>query len=505
MEPIPAKIDRAYSWQGDVTGYRYGNTFVPAGAGHRLEREILQKVEDGRAELLDPAIVSATRVYGETGAMTGWDTNVGFVPNDSDNALTCLVRQAIEQGTCTEAEPVAQAQQVPTEHVTLCVAFDRPWPHVNGATQSEIEYRSAPDSKPRTYRFALTNIPAGGEVDVAAHILQGYGISAPDMRLGWWNQAAVLHIEVPVSALCVLFRGEKRNLEASLRDFVEADLEEHLIRTGRSRSRGPNRDWLISRAKNYLHHFVMEVGNRIVHAHAFEYGDPPIGYIDRWTLYERTLVVLRHRDGSYRLGAFGVQGRYSFDVQGWRPPGVSLQKFQAQLPEKTTDFRHLLANIRVLLKMGLHMEALCLFNGVAEVAVKDQMQVALHAAGTAARGCELEQLGHRGRLHLLQEVELPEIEALTEKFMSGVSKLHHIYDIRNDYLHGLWQPRGEFFLSIRVRQDIEELLEPFMSIAPVNWFGLLPALRQPRVREQLTDYLNARVARREKHRESAKL
>jgi hypothetical protein len=72
MEPIPAKLERAYSWQGDVKGYRYGNTFVPAGAGHRLERKILQKVKDGRTELLDPAIGSATRVYGETGAMTGW-------------------------------------------------------------------------------------------------------------------------------------------------------------------------------------------------------------------------------------------------------------------------------------------------------------------------------------------------------------------------------------------------------------------------------------------------
>jgi hypothetical protein len=276
----------------------------------------------------------------------------------------------------------------------------------------------------------------------------------------------VLELEVPVGYLHKLFRNEQSQLEKFIADFIDSVLQPHFKELGRSKSKGPDRVWLLTYAKSYLQNFIMEIGNRVIEAHTADYGDLPIGYIDKWKVYEKTIVIYKYKDGTFGLGYFGLQGRGSFNLSGEYPewsPGL----LQISQPENypTHPYDYALRRVRMLSKAGLHMEALCLLNAFLEVNIKDTLSSCIRS--TPEDQETLENMNHRTRLEILRKItKLADDDVIRndDSYHIKIENAVEIYKHRNDYVHALKLPERDGYLSIKQRRYFEKLMYGFVDV-----------------------------------------
>lgn len=194
----------------------------------------------------------------------------------------------------------------------------------------------------------------------------------------------------------------------------------------------------------------------------------PVGYIDRWKISEETIVINRLKSQSHVLGTFGLQPKRSIPVETWTMNSISLK--QLFRPEETESHIYLdtMTKVRMLLKSGLHMEALCLVNAVLEVKYEYLLcRWALLGRDTEMAAFIKNQSGYRTHLEIVKKIVqmTPEPWDVGEKgnYLAILENAEEIYKIRNDYIHDLKFPGGSSFLNTIQVREVEKLLNTFCN------------------------------------------
>ena len=155
-------VVRQYNWRGDLQSYHYGDLWVPSDPRNSIFQRIRAGLVAGSFREIEPTLTRAIRVSGVDGQLTGYDTNLGFVPNDPANQLFKLLEDAILTGRCPIEDPPAPGDVPPLKDIMIYVFLDRPWPNVSGSYEGEFPYISWPNLDPIHLRVRVRNIPDQG-------------------------------------------------------------------------------------------------------------------------------------------------------------------------------------------------------------------------------------------------------------------------------------------------------------------------------------------------------
>ena len=99
------EVTKRYSWRGEFIGYQAGPTFVPADRGNADFRLLRDRIERRNAPSMNPSSPGRSRCLEKTGKISGYDTDLGFVPNDNSNVLNQLLMQSVSAGASVITEP----------------------------------------------------------------------------------------------------------------------------------------------------------------------------------------------------------------------------------------------------------------------------------------------------------------------------------------------------------------------------------------------------------------
>lgn len=483
------EVTATYDWEGNLSGYQWDNMSVPIAEDNKDYQMIKEAIANDTCIVNEPTIEEVTAAYNRKGVLSGYKWNHIFVPvpTDESKPFYRMVKKAIEDNSCIIKDPAPEQADKPISNVKtiiFCIFFNQPWPHVKSPYEGEISYRSNEEAESRTYTFRLINLSSDGRLN-GFDLLFDYhpGIPKGQLPIELPLQSGILELEVPVVYLQKLFRNERPLLERSMASFIDSIVVPHLRESGR---REPDIEHLISYAKSYLGNFIMEVGNRVIEAFTREYGGLPIGYIDKWRIYEETIVINKYQDGTYRLGAFGLQGKQNFGLSGeWSSWSQGL--LQMSEPEKhpTNPYDYALQRCRMLLKAGLHIEAFCLLNTLLEVNIRDVLCYCVISDPETQNFIAGRMMPHRERLEILKKIAKSTSDDVIRSninYLTQIENAEKIYNLRNDYIHALILPeaeekRPEFermnYLGVRQRQYLEELMYGFIDFHESRlWFGM---------------------------------
>lgn len=466
---------KVYTWRGVHVSYHANNCWILCDEGNRHFRSLRERIANKLCEELEPHIMWARKVYSSEGSLTGYDWECGFIPHDFQNRLFQILCTAIESGVCQVEEPKGtDASMSKINGLIFCVVLDRRWQHLAGRLERSFEYRSNPNSDPVALQVRLQNLPAEA-VDVFPLVCEALGTEPPGNPISLkYLKAAMIEVEISVTHLLKIFRCEIARIEERIAPFVNDQLEQHLTRSGRSKSRGPSIDWLIQMAPNYLTYAVADTANVALQAFALEYGGNVPGHVTEDTLLRSHLTFARHDDGSVRLWQFKHQDDHSFQVQGRWEGGAALATVSDEQRRKVVDLQFVSSRVQQLFLSGFAMEALVLANAAFEVVVERYLAFAIAIDPIAAE--EVKAQGHRQHLELINKVVSAETEPNLQsaEFKEFVSVMFEVNTMRNNYLHQLVPPSQDPWklaeLDRIVRRVLPFLTEPFLSM---NTLGCL--------------------------------
>ena len=443
---------------------------VPIDEKNRNYQELKEEIKKGACDVQEPVISQVTKAYTEKGVLSGYLWDCGFVPCDDSNRVYNLIMEAIHADQCVVNEPAAhivdEAEKV--EAIIFCIFFDQPWLGVDSVFPTKVAYSASHASASREYSVQLINLPTGQAQDKFYLLCNLFGINQIPPISNMPLQAGVLSVEIPANYLLPLFRNEVKRLGELGQTFLPDVIEQHLLEKGRNIGNGPTIHWLISYAKTYLEGLIQDIGNRVIEAFSREYGTKPMGYIDRWKIYEETIVINRLRNQAHVLGSFGLQAKQPIPVDTWTMNSSSLK--QLFRPEETVSNIYLdtMTKVSMLLKTGLHMEALCLVNAVLEVKYEYLLcKWALLGSDAEMAAYIKNQSGYWTHLEIMKKIVqmTPESWDVGEKsnYLAILENAEEIYKIRNDYIHALKLPGGGIFLNTIQVREIEKLLNTFCN------------------------------------------
>ncbi|MDV0440099.1 hypothetical protein [Xanthomonas sacchari] len=356
----------------------------------------------------------------------------------------------------------------------FCIVLDRGWQHLAGRLERSFEYRANPDSAPVALQVRLQNLPAEGG-DVFPLICEALAAEPPQHPISLeYLRVAMIEVEISVMHLLKIFRGEIARIDERIASFVTDQLERHLIRSGRSKSRGPSIDWLIQMAPNYLTYVVADTANVALQAFALEYGGNAPGHVTEDALLRAHLTFARHDDGAIRLWQFKRQSDHSFQVQGHWEGGVALAIVSDEQRRKAVNLQFVSSRIERLFQSGFAMEALVLANAAFEVVVERYLVLAVAIDPIAEN--KVQAQGHRQHLELIGKIVSAETEPELQgaEFKEFLSMMFEVNTMRNNYLHQLVPPSQDPWklaeLDRIVRRVLPFLTEPFRSM---NTLGCL--------------------------------
>lgn len=479
------EVTAIYDWEGNLSTYQWDNMSVPIAEGNRHYRMIKDAIADGTCIINEPLIEEVTAAYDRKGNLSGYRWNHIFipVPIDESRQFYRMVKRAIEDGSCIIKEPdpiQADKPVLKVETLIFCIFFDRPWPHLKSSYQGEMSYQSNDEAESRTYAFRLINVSSTGELDRFDLLFDFHpGISKEQFPIEFPLQSGILELEVPVRYLQKLFRNEKSQLEEDMIGFIDSIVMPHLWESGRSE---PETKYLISLGVFYLGNFIMEVGNRVIEAFTREYGGLPIGYIDKWKIYQETIVINKYEDGSHKLGAVSMQGKQSFGLSGkWPSWTSSLQQMSEPNNHPTHPYDYAVKRCRMLVKAGLHMEALCLVDALLEVNIRDVLCACMRS-DPEVQQIILDRVNHKQQLEILKKIAKfadDEVIRSSDDYLAKIENARMIYKYRNAYLHELTlfeegtqgsNSNKMQYLTVKQRRYLEELMQGFIDVNESRWW-----------------------------------
>ena len=451
---------KQYNWRGEHVAYQLAGTTIPCDDRNKDYRAVLESIANGQCRAVEPDVTTATKVHSSAGVVTGYDTNLGFVPHDTSNSLYVLLQESARVGNCKIEEPGAVEENTPKIHTLIfCLVLDRGWQHLAGPLTHQFDYQPNERAKPIKIDVRIRNLPASAE-DVLPHVFQSMGIEAPSHGSFRFKalQAGMIEIEVPVTLLLKLFRNERARVRDGIEPFFTDSLAQHHVRTGREESRGPEVSWLINMAPYYLTYAVADVANVALQAFALEYGGAVPGHVAEDALVRSSLVFARHAEGHISLHRLQQQGEQSFGLVGEWPVGPTLLRLADEQSRKTLDLFFVASRVRQLFGAGFPMEALIVANAAFEVALEWALS---GAVVTHVRAQKLiADKGHSYRLELLTKVVAANTEAglNTVEFSKFVAALMESNSMRNSYLHQLVVPTNDVWKLAQLDRTVERVL-----------------------------------------------
>lgn len=461
------EVEKQYTWDGKLSAYRRSDgdsvQFIPIDTGNADYLRLLAEIESGdvRAVMQHPTYAFPTLSQG--GALTGYDTDIGFIPCDPKNPRYASLEQAMAEGVCKkltrDIKSVDQGDYV--AELLVCVLFNRAWPNVVDTYAGDLSVRPKSGTEPQPFRFTLRNLidrDSKGAVELLlmAHNCVNHELSYHSTGI----PTGVLEIAIPVAELHKLFRGEVSDDTSPIQVYLRDLLAMELCRTGRKAKDGPSIPWLIDNAHNYIGSFVSDFSNRVVEAFWNEYGGTPMEHVSRFTLQRQFLIIRRTRSDKQFLGSL-----ISIDTQGkelsgyWCDP-VGLDAVSDAPVGYQGKSQRALSRLRMLIENGFHMEAVVLVNSILEVSVSSA--ICQCAVGNPPLASQIQLLGHRRRLEILSEL----VEAhVTDSFSEEVAEYLHaafeLYKHRNDYVHDLAFPEKGAVLSHHEQRELHHMLQHF--------------------------------------------
>lgn len=475
-----------YDWQGNLSCYKLDNWFVPIADDNIKYQEIKESIANGSCIVNQPIIETVVATYNRKGFLSGYRWQNLFIPFpiDESKPFYQMVKKAIEDRTCTIEEPVSTESEKPIKKINkiiFCILFDQPWNHIKDTYKGKIPYQSNELTESKTYNFRLINLSSKEKLNKWNLLLEHHQVNIQeDFPIELPLQAGILELEVPVAYLQKLFRNEKSQLDPSIIDFIEHIIKPHLHESGRQE---PDINHLVSLSTYYLRDFLIEIGNRIIEAFSREYGDLPIGYIDKWKMQKDVIALHYYEDETCGLGSFACQGEYNFNLDGEWFPGLGLLQMSEPTKHATHPYDYARQRCRRLLKAGLHIEAFCLLNSLLEINIRDVLCMCVRFNPDIYHFMAGYKMQHRERLEILKKiVESKNEDTFYDKsdYLAKLKKVEEIYNHRNDYIHSLILPTTKkdqhqsqhmMHLSIKQRKYVEELMHDFIDIIESNqWF-----------------------------------
>ena len=448
------EVTRTYNWRGKHTGYHFANAFIPRDKNNIDARALSEKIAAGDCIAVDPDIKFATPTYGRKGSITGYDTDIGFIPADPNNALFIILQEALEGGSCALGSSDLAKVTPKIAYLVFCVVFDWPWPHLIAEFWRSWKYRPHDKSDWRNFIIRLSNIPAIAG-DLFGQIAEALNIDPPTGFSGLTlisNQKALMEIEVPVTALRSVFKGERTVGLGWTGDFVEDSFQQNLVRSGRTLQEGPEIEWLLAHAPEFMSRPLVDVANGVISSFRREYGSKNLGYLSEDALRHTGLVLAKRDDGSKALHRLFHQPAQNFQLKGEWKGWSSVPRpieFNRQL---NTDGARL--RIAGLLEAGFPLEAMAVANGYFELIA---MQLALVATTGDQNAQELvARAGYMTRVEIIHAAMLAEQKNhLADALSKFIAIAKAIYPHRNDFMHELRSRDHEHWRTstLKGRQD----------------------------------------------------
>jgi hypothetical protein len=478
-------VELDLDWQGNLKGYKvhedgFPTKWVPNDASNSDCIRIREEIESHKLSTLPPQFAYAKRTYSEAGVHTGYDTNVGFVPLESGNALYVYLMNSLNSGECTEVADPKIEQIGESEYVSdliVLVLFDQPWAHLAGPYHGQLPITFNRNAAPEPFSFTIRNIsdPSGKnplQLSLGLHGIGSLdGLVQPAVPVG-----GALEIEIPARRLRKILRGVLADSTDPSYEFLRDQLNIELVRSGRKVADGPSTAWHVGMANNYLQPFLADFSNRVIEAFWQEYGGIPIAHVSPLSLQRRFTIIHKLQSGQKRLGLYASFGGHSFNLQGeWRLSGA-LESVADGTTSTLHPMRRSLSRLRMLMEGGFIMEALVLMNSILEVSVSAALETAANDSEDVL--FRVKTLGHRMRLQLLEDLTKQDrSQHLGGAYDAFINAALGIYDCRNAYVHELVMPDKERFLDYREQRRVIELMSPFSELFRQDqWFRWLHAV-----------------------------
>ena len=457
-------VTKQYDWRGVLRGYRGDSFFIPTDPNNTDCCLLLERIENGACQLLEPEFTSASWVYGEDGTHTGYDTNLGFAPNDEKNQLFVLLNDAIKQGKVTVEEPQQSPPQARVHSLIFCHVLGRKWPHLKSQIERNFPYIRQQPANPLEVCIRIRNVPDSPE-DAASCLRRYYRADNHDWSkfVLWPIEVGTIELEVPVENLLKIFRNERLKIQDSLKQFIDDSLDQHFARTGRDLKRGPNTEWLLIQAGHFLNRFFADMGNMAIRAFSMEYGGPPPGHMAEDDLLRSQLIFARMQDGECRVRFMGGQSRQSFELSDW-PEGKTTLALRDPTTRRQQDFWDVASRVRQLIEAGFAIEAVVVANAFIETLLKQSFMNIMK--GKPEAQSFLEKSNHRDRLKIFRKIVESRIQPswATEEFLNFLVSIEEVYRIRNDYAHELTLPVEDPWkivdMDMIAKRELEFMLSP---------------------------------------------
>jgi hypothetical protein len=451
-------VSAFYGWKGNLLGYTLDGMSVPIADGNRHYQMIKEAIQTGNCTIHEPVISEVVKIYNRRGNLSGYKWSGLFIPIDERNKLYVLITAAINNGTCKVNEPnieLLDKEYKRIEKLVILIFFNRPWDHVSDIYEGIMPYPLSDKHDKNRYCFKLINIRSNNNpLDL---LFESYQIQTNMPLTHFTMGCSFLEVEVPIKRLRNLFRNEKK-----IAEWLADLFEMHLLESDRSKKEGPDIMWLIVFAKTYLQNFIIDIGNAITEAFSREYGTIPIGFIDERKIFEDVIILNKYENGSYDLGVFNLSGKQDFNLSGKWNGGVGLQQIANQEQYPVHPQENALRRIRLLLKQGLHMEALCLLNAFLEVNICSVLCSFINNDSEKIK--IINKIGHRARIKLFKEIVKSFNNSniiIDNNYIKTIINVYKIYKYRNNYVHELLMPNNEHYLSSKTKNELFEIMFSF--------------------------------------------
>lgn len=465
-------VEAQYKWNGELSGYRDGDRSIPLDPGNVDFQTIQRAMSDGKCSLTEPPLGEISQANDRHGQFSGYHTRFGFVPSYRNSHLLKLIDEQLVDGRCTVADPVKQLKVDPEfklQKLVFSTILEQPWSHISGDFFGEFPYASHAKSEKRSFRFSIKNILSSSS-DKFQLLLEKHKIETGFPFSFSPTQFGVIEIEVPITELKRLFKGEQHLIEAWMLPFHADLLEQHFAQTRRKPSEGPDIGWLISHVNLYMGHFVVEFCNHVIEAFRREYGHIPVPYLSEKNAGIKTVVLGYSESGSARLQTLvGGTQNHTFNLSGeW--PSSSLLRYEEETRSISFYQRTALVRVSEMVRLGFHAEALGPLNAFFEVAVR--WALASCVRDSAKHYEFVVKMGHKPRLDILDSIANAQLDSYVfdDKFKERLITVRAIYKRRNYYLHTLQLPDITGRLTLMDRRRLETQFHGFLDAWEQNQF-----------------------------------
>lgn len=495
------QVTKQYDWTGRLTGYRIGNTLIPIDSGNRHYRGVVQRIQSGECMELEPTVEFAICTISREGNITGYETNLGFVPKQTDNQLYNLLEEHIQQHGLKPREPEMHEPQPRLKTIIMCSIFPKKWEHIADEISKSFDHpRRSGSGNPVSCVVRAKNIPSDQNADDALDELKNLGYPVPDFgqSISFMSiQLGMIELEIPVDGLKILYKSERDFIPSTHKNFFNQIVEENLVKTARRKSEGPSIDFLINYAQYYLTPFYVNTVNAMVRDLTLEYGGNPPGHVSETDLYKTSFIFGRDDEDNLRLVGISKQGEHSFGLSGHLPDRGNARFPSRQVANQEITVWEVNTRIRLLIDSGFAPEAIVVASAFAERILRDLL-------GHMVTGCEgieqsLSSLGHRSRLEIFGNLARANIlpDHRGARFSSILGKFEAIYQHRNDYAHDLKTTGDNHWDFVEIDRQATELLDLFLDVFKNHTsFGELSSIagsQDNRVTQFLIDEINSRA------------